>query len=77
MTEDTKVVPDTLLVMPTYDDDLELRNLSDDVFVVSIDDPEQNTPAFEDSIQQGAMRDDWEFIPVGSVSIPIYKVVKR
>lgn len=68
---------DTLLVMSTYDDSLETRTLSDEMFVVSIEDAEQNTPAFEDSIQQGALYQDWEFVPVGSVSVPIYKVVKK
>lgn len=68
---------DTLLVIPTYDDSLELCTLSDDVFVVSVEDAEHNTPALEDSIQQGAFAQDWELIPVGSVSIPIYKVVKK
>lgn len=68
---------DTLLVVPTYYDTLETLPLSDDVFIASIEDAEHDTPAFEDSIQQGALDQDWEFIPVGSVSIPIYKVVRK
>lgn len=53
------------------------HTLSDDVYLVQLEDPEMEGSDFSDSVVRDSIRSDWELEPAGSITIPLYKAKRK
>lgn len=53
------------------------HTLSDDVYLVQFDNPEEDEYDFQTSVIQDNIRSNWELEPAGSITIPLYKAKKK
>lgn len=52
-------------------------NLDDNIFVASVEDAETDGYDFQTSVMRDTVESEWELVPAGSVSVPVYKVVRK
>lgn len=53
-----------------------IGDLNDDTYIARIDDAESDSAEFNDAVIADTVGEKFELVPLGSVSIPIYRVVR-
>lgn len=51
-------------------------NLNDEIYIARIDDAEADGADFEDALATDTVNEKFELVTLGSVSIPIYRLVR-
>ena len=52
-------------------------NLDDTIYVANVEDAETDGYDFQTAVMNDEVEREWELVPAGSVSVPVYKVVRK